>query len=110
MRSYYKFHLELDSGKEAEIKAYYIISNDGIGPYEFWGQKCNDRGTDFIKIESEEWDKSIYTKEENEEINAKITEDLLEKWAEEISDSFEPPDADADTEDEPYVFLNENEY
>ena len=24
------------------------IENDGIGPYEFWGQKCVDKGTDYI--------------------------------------------------------------
>ena len=24
------------------------VENDGIGAYEFWGQKCYDKGTDYI--------------------------------------------------------------
>jgi hypothetical protein len=98
MKSYYKFFLELDSGKEVEVKAYYVILNDGIGPYEFWGQKCYDRGNEFVEIESQEWDKTLYTQKENEEIESKITEEQLEKWTEEIKDEKD------------YTFPNENEY
>lgn len=26
----------------------YTIDNDGIGPYEFWGQKCYDKGRSYV--------------------------------------------------------------
>lgn len=112
MRSYYKFFLELDSEKEVEVKVYYIISNngDGIGTYEFWGQKCYDRGTNSIQVESQEWNKSLYTQEENKEIESKITEEQIEKWTEEISDSFPEPDNEIEIEDEYYTFPDENEF
>jgi len=28
-----------------------FVENDGIGAYEFWGQRCFDRGTDFLIID-----------------------------------------------------------
>jgi hypothetical protein len=26
-----------------------FIANDGIGPYEYWGAKCYDSGTDYVE-------------------------------------------------------------
>lgn len=105
MKSYYKFFLELDGGKEVEVKAYYTIARNGIGDYEFWGQKCYDRGAKFVQIESQEWDKSLYTQEENKEIESKITEEQLEKWTEEIMDSLEPDfERTEDVDEEDYNF------
>lgn len=31
------------------------IDNDGIGPYEFWGAKCYDHGTDRLIVEADEY-------------------------------------------------------
>lgn len=42
-------HYEQDeAGNEFLINFNGEISNDGIGPYEFWGQRCYDHGCDFI--------------------------------------------------------------
>ena len=34
-----------------DIPYRYWWENDGIGPYEFWGQKCFDDGRDYLAIE-----------------------------------------------------------
>ncbi len=31
------------------IIAEHDVENDGIGPYEYWGEKCNDIQTDYIQ-------------------------------------------------------------
>lgn len=38
---------ELADGSEAICEISFDVENDGIGPYEYWGQKCVDRGTDY---------------------------------------------------------------
>jgi hypothetical protein len=32
----------------------WAIENDGIGPYEFWGARCYDYGTDYVVITDQE--------------------------------------------------------
>jgi len=39
-------------GEEIEAKVEFVIQNDGIGSYEYWGQKCFDAGQDYIEIEN----------------------------------------------------------
>lgn len=42
--------------------------NDGIGGYEYWGQKCHDTGRDYVSLEQygdPVWDKAKHTDEEN---------------------------------------------
>jgi hypothetical protein len=52
--------------------------NDGIGPYEFWGQRGNDKGTDFLIIDDEDVF-SISTKASNKSVEdiVKILRDSL---------------------------------
>jgi len=35
------------------------MGNDGIGPYEFWGQVCNDKGEDYYYIDDSDREMSI---------------------------------------------------
>ncbi len=46
-------HLYIESTNNHEhelaIEFDYTIGNDGIGPYEYWGAKCYDAGTDYIE-------------------------------------------------------------
>jgi hypothetical protein len=48
--------------------------NSGEGHYEFWGFTGVDEGQDYYESDSYEWDKSLYTDEQNKEI-----EDYLEQ-------------------------------
>lgn len=110
----YTTFLKLDNEKEVEITISYVISNDGIGGYEFWGQKCYDHGTSYVEIESQTWNKSLYSPKENEEIESMITEELVEKWIEEINSEICNPDIpereDEELEDSPCIFPHESEY
>jgi hypothetical protein len=45
--------------------------NDGIGSYEYWGQQCNDKGTDYVILNAIEWNKSKHSNQENE---------IIQKW------------------------------
>ena len=44
-------YVESKSGAEHEIEFSVdcTIENDGIGSYEYWGQKCYDHGTDSVE-------------------------------------------------------------
>ena len=72
-----------DEYVEIEVDCEYDVLNDGIGPYEYWGQKCIDKGTDYIEITSTEWNKVGYTAEEIKVIEAEIEKEK-EKWEPEI--------------------------
>lgn len=71
---------------ELRIKVFYEELNDGIGPYEFWGQKCFDKGTNYIDIS--DWqvlnkqavEYQGFTKEDWKEIY-QICKNSCEKWA-----------------------------
>lgn len=43
--------IESSSGNEHELEVEfdYSVGNDGIGPYEYWGCKGYDEGTDYIE-------------------------------------------------------------
>lgn len=44
---------ELPNGQEIELdlECTYDVGHDGIGPYEFWGQKCFDKGQPTMDFE-----------------------------------------------------------
>lgn len=43
----------------------FTVENDGIGSYEYFGFKGYDNGTDYLHLEEINWDKSLYTAEQN---------------------------------------------
>ena len=47
------FTLFVSAGKDhdIEVTGTFRIDNDGIGGYEYWGQKCYDYGTDSIEVD-----------------------------------------------------------
>lgn len=61
---------------EINVDCDYSVENDGIGPYEYWGSKEVDRGTDYVVIENTEWDTTGFTTEEIELINSQINKKL----------------------------------
>lgn len=79
---------------DIEVVCEYEVENDGIGPYEFWGQKCFDYGSNRAVIISWEWDKTGFSPEEIALVEAKIEKDKGE-WEGEIDISDgddDPPD------------------
>jgi hypothetical protein len=50
-------------GDEIEVLVEYVIENDGIGAYEYWGQKSYDAGEDYVCIEDV---KPIFTNQSDE--------------------------------------------
>ena len=63
---------------DIDVDCEYEIENNGIGSYEFWGQKCFDKGTDSAVIISWERDKTGFSPEEIVLIEAKILVDKSE--------------------------------
>ena len=37
---------------EVEVEVNLLVSNDGIGAYEYWGQRCFDKGQPTFELES----------------------------------------------------------
>ncbi len=72
-----------DKDIDIDVHCEYEVNNDGIGPYEFWGQKCVDKGVDYAVIIGTEWDKTGFTAEEIVEIEKKIDKTKRE-WEGEI--------------------------
>lgn len=82
-----------DQDIDIDVDCEYEVENNGIGGYEFWGQKCFDKGTNSAVIISWEWDKTGFTAEEVKEIEAKIEKEKGEWEGEiEVSDDCDPPD------------------
>jgi len=51
---------------DVELEAELTKQNDGIGSYEYWGQKCYDRGEDYYIMEDyPTWNHDLYTYSEN---------------------------------------------
>lgn len=70
---------------EIEVECEGSWQNDGIGPYEFWGQMCNDRGRNYIIIENTEWDSDGFTPEEIVIIE-KAIDDKISAWTIEMEE------------------------
>lgn len=64
---------------DIDVDVEFDILNDGIGPYEFWGQKCFDKGKDYLEVVGVEWDKTGFTEEEVEIIKKEIDK-LSKEW------------------------------
>ena len=75
---------------DIEVSCEYEIENDGIGPYEYWGQKCVDKGTDRAVIIGTEWDKSGFTAEEVVIVDKEI-DNQRDGWESEIDVSDDDP-------------------
>ena len=54
----------------------YHLENDGVGHYEYWGMAGYDAGNVFIEVDEYHYDKSVFTLEEQMEINAEIDSQL----------------------------------
>jgi len=51
---------------DVQLEGTLELQNDGIGSYEYWGQKCYDRGEDYyILEETPTWNHSLYSFEQN---------------------------------------------
>jgi hypothetical protein len=61
----------------ADLSAF-TVENDGIGSYEFWGQKCYDKGNDYLNLEELDWNKNLYTAEQNLTIDNWVNENAGE--------------------------------
>ncbi len=82
-----------DEDIDIEVDCEYEVENNGIGSYEYWGQKCFDKGTDCAVIVGTEWDKTGFSPEEIALIESKIEVDKNE-WAGEIEIEPDEPDFD----------------
>ena len=82
-----------DQDIDIDVDCEYEVENDGIGPYEYWGQKCYDKGTEYAVIISWEWDKTGFTPQEIGLIEAKIEKEKG-GWEGEIEpiEYGDPPD------------------
>jgi hypothetical protein len=58
----------LGENLEIEFNVDFYIDNNGIGNYEYGGCKGYDSGSDYPVVEGIEWDKSLYSDEQNAEI------------------------------------------
>jgi hypothetical protein len=88
-----KHELEIAPKNEGEDYLYLNVefegdcswTNDGIGPYEFWGYKGYDKGEGYVICEGFGWDEKKHTPEEcalikewlEEEDNYTAVEDAL---------------------------------
>ena len=64
---------------EIELDVSYSITNDGIGHYEYWGQKCFDKGNPCVEIT-----KITYSKENLSVEDVSIIESAIESEMENI--------------------------
>ena len=66
------------SEESIEVSVEFHTENDGIGSYEYWGQKCFDAGTNYIEIDDIE---PVFTNE-SEEVKAEILKYIDDKFEE----------------------------
>ena len=67
------------------------MENSGIGSYEYWGSQEYDAGDDYLVCEHIEWDKELYTEEENTAIDKYLEENFC-KIADKAIEKFDPSD------------------
>lgn len=65
-----------DSVVAVKVTIEYHLENDGVGHYEYWGMTGYDAGNVFIEVDEYHYDKSVFTLEEQMEINAEIDSQL----------------------------------
>lgn len=66
------------SEESIEVEVEFHTENNGIGSYEFWGQKCFDAGVDYLEIDNIE---PVFTNE-SEEVRAEILKYINDKFDE----------------------------
>lgn len=90
---YKTFYLELPEEfeqQEVPVEVEGDWMHDGIGPYEFWGQKCFDRGTSYVEITDNKFDQTKFTPSQVAKIQGLIDE-KLDEWVVELGEDYEPP-------------------
>ena len=75
-----------DREVEVVVDCEYDVLNDGIGAYEYWGQKCFDAGSEYIEITNTSWDKTGFSPVEIAAVEAKIAK-LIPVWENEGIDT-----------------------
>jgi len=67
-------HLPEELGEEVECEVTFHVENNGIGWYEYWGQKCFDAGENYAEIDDiiPQWDDQ---KSEEKEMIKKYIDD-----------------------------------
>lgn len=76
---------------EVELDCTISAESTGIGDYEYWGEKCYDKGETYYDVDYIDWDRSIY----DEATNAIIAEYIAKNKAKLIKDilnNFDPDD------------------
>lgn len=68
MKIFVSYYDKEDNEKEIEVTVDISVYFDGIGPYEYWGQKGYDKGDICIDINSTTYNKERLTKEEIQQI------------------------------------------
>jgi hypothetical protein len=68
---------------ECDVEVSYIVDNDGIGAYEYWGAKCYDRGSDYAQVED-----IVPVFDENNEEHREEIEQYIRDHFETLCDEF----------------------
>jgi len=89
MNDTFTLAVELTS-REAEVEIEVEVEghweNDGIGAYEYWGHKGYDKGTNYVVIDSTDYDKTGFTPEDIKEIESAI-ENELDNWSDKMEEN-----------------------
>ena len=56
--------------QDVELEFDVVVDNDGIGSYEYWGSREYDHGNTTVEVDGYDWDRHVYTEEENKKIEA----------------------------------------
>lgn len=72
---------------EVEVTVGFEWQNDGIGPYEYWGSKGYDKGTDYLEPTQTIWDSAGFTPEEVKEIEKEMFASM-KRWIEQAEEYF----------------------
>ena len=64
---------------EVKLSIDIIVEESGIGGYEFWGFKGYDKGEKYLAIDGISWDKSLYSKEENDMIEKFVDDEEFQE-------------------------------
>lgn len=89
MNRTFELEVELDNRNViVQVECEYGIENDGIGPYEYWGSKEVDHGSDYVEIYNTDWDRSNFNEIEIAVIESAI-KSVCKQWEIEIANSMD---------------------
>jgi hypothetical protein len=81
--------------KEIEIEVSASAYSDGIGSYEYWGSKGNDKGNICVDIDETIYDKTSLTEDEIKQIEKQIASEKFQSIVyEKYLDQHSEPDLD----------------